>query len=682
MMVKSSLVRHRIPMLFLFGTALFLCLYSCSKRPEVDADSLAAMNERFSAMMASGEYDRADSMINAERSIACETDDSDRWCATKVQEAVLNYYLCRPDGMLSAIDSAVSYLDRMPETVVRLRMHQKALQAKGTVYTQFYFNPDSATYYLTAGADMAERAGDRKAYALALANAADAFKTNSQLDKASDYYHRAILEADTAGFLPQDYISLYGGLATVYTGLRDFENSAIWWKKTMALWPSMIPYEKFNNLNNYGNDFYYRGDYAGALNVFRRLDHYLDSLPSATWEKNFVSVNLADCYLRLGMADSVKDILPAASRYFTEEQANPVAMSYIHTLQMRKAWLNGDNNEVDRLIGQHPFSDTLRPEMQLLRLEFLTDYYDDIDNKSKAFGTLRQYEQIDDSLRSVTVSQSIAARRFEYERDADLLRLKAANAEQGSRIMRLLAVIAVIIVVLLTVIGIVLISRRNIRRREERMLEKIASLRSESIRSRITPHFIYNALNHEIRNRDAGMPSRLESIVSLLRQQQFVASELLTSLEKEIEFTDAYIAVQSDNLQGRLDYKLSIEDGLDPAALRMPSMLLQILVENAFKHAFPSIQPPEPCLLSIRVYKEGDEVHIEVFNSTSPDSPTSGLPPKGTGLRIIMETIRILKEKHQVDIHFTLNLNHKTATDGVSGCLASYTIPYQWMKNI
>lgn len=660
---------------------VFGVVSACSRTSSEKADDYDEATKKFGVFVSSGRFESADSLVRAEYAAAMATGDSDRWCGSKVHEAVLNYYLYRPDAMLVAIDSATGWLDRQPETPTRMMMLQKVLQAKGTVYSHFYNNPDSAILYLTRGAEAAEKTGNRKEHALALANVADAYKLASRLDMAADFYHRAILEADTAGFTPEDYVSLYGGLATVYTGLRDFNNSAVWWKRTMDLWPRMIPFEKFNNLNNYGTDFYYRRDFAGALKTFKRLDNYLDSLPSADWEKNFVAVNMADCYLQLGMTDSVERLIPDSYRYFTEEQPNPVAVSYLHTLMMRRAWQRGNRAQVEHLIAVHPFSDTLRPEMQLLRLEFLSDYYGESGNPVKALDSYRRFKTLEDSIRSVAVSQSIAANRMAYERDRSVLSLKAENALQEGRIMRLLAIIGFVIALLLVIVGAVLVNRRRVLRREEKMLAKIAALRTETVRSRITPHFIYNALNHEIRNRDAGRESRLEAIVSLLRHQQFVASDIVTTLDKELEFTDNYISVQSDNYEGRFDYIREIADGLDPERLRIPSMFIQILVENAFKHAFPGVAPDETCRLMVCVRQPApDRVTVSVFNTTPPGGGTALFPSTGTGLRVIMETIRMIRERDNVEIAFNLTMQTLAPDGSETGCLATYTIPLKWME--
>lgn len=668
--------------IYIPAIATLACLYACSDSANSSHDGeLEKASLEFTRLISSGRMASVDSLINAEREAAAEKGDSDIWCNSKVHQAVACYYLSQPDGMLVNIDSAMTYLTRKPSTHSRDMMLQKVLQAKGTVYSQHYYNPDSAIYYLQRGADVAERTGDLKAYALALSNVADAYKSDSRLDKAADLYHKAILVADSAGFRPEDYISLYGGLATVYTGLRDFENSAVWWNKTMELWPRMIPFEKFNNLNNYGNDFYFRRDYKGALDVFLRLDAYLDSLGNPEWEKNFVAINLSDCRLRMNQPDSINEILPRALQYFTEVQPNPVAVSYAHTLQMRQAWMKGERAETDRLISEHPWSDTLRPEMSLLRLEVLSGYYGDTGRPDEALKWSELYHALNDSLRSLAVNQNIAARRYGYQRDTEVLRLRTENAEKNQKILRQTVIIVAVIAILLIIVFAAILFRRKAMRREERMLDKIATLRADSCRQRITPHFIYNALNHEIMNRASGAESRLDDIVRLLRQQQFVASELVTTLAAELSFTGSYIAIQSDNYRQRLSYELSIADNLDPEHLRIPSMLIQILVENAFKHAFPRTGAEEMCRLSIRV-RQTDEtfVCVEVFNSM-PASGSGGISDtagSGTGLRVIIETIRLINRQEQAGIDFNIDFNYHGPLG--EGCLASYIIPYRWMQ--
>ena len=121
---------------------VFGVVSASSRTSSEKADDYDEATKKFGVFVSSGRFESADSLVRAEYAAAMATGDSDRWCGSKVHEAVLNYYLYRPDAMLVAIDSATGWLDRQPETPTRMMMLQKVLQAKGTVYSHFYNNPD------------------------------------------------------------------------------------------------------------------------------------------------------------------------------------------------------------------------------------------------------------------------------------------------------------------------------------------------------------------------------------------------------------------------------------------------------------------------------------------------------------------------------------------------------------
>ena len=55
-------------------------------------------------------------------------------------------------------------------------------------------------------------------------------------------------------------------------------------------------------------------------------------------------------------------------------------------------------------------------------------------------------------------------------------------------------------------------------------------------------------------------------------------------------------------------------------------------------------------------------------------------PSTGTGLRVIMETIRMIRERDNVEIAFNLTMQTLAPDGSVTGCLATYTIPLKWME--
>ncbi len=203
------------------------------------------------------------------------------------------------------------------------------------------------------------------------------------------------------------------------------------------------------------------------------------------------------------------------------------------------------------------------------------------------------------------------------------------------------------------------------------MMNKIISLRQENLRNRVTPHFIYNALNHELHNAKKGKPSHLDSLVDLIRKQQIVASEILIPFSEELKFTDDYIRVISDNGRDHFVYNYNIEEDIDPD-FPFPSMTLQILVENAFKHGFTTLAPDTERLLYITVKRiENHKISVSVFNNSG--SSPSDVEKGGTGLRVLLETIRLINEHNREQTHFSIDT--KAEINGIKGCNATIILP-------
>lgn len=596
--------------------------------------------------------------------------DSSTWSKAMIQQGVNAYYQRNPERLIASADTAIKWLVRQKQTPELARDLAKAYQTYGAYYDQFYFNPDSTAKYLRKSIDNVEKSGIVNDLPQAYGNYANAMRMGASLDSAALYYHRAITVADSLKLGTVHYIPLYNGIASVFSDLRDFENSEKWWRKSMDILDSMNQFDKFNTLTGYGNLLYYHKDYKRAEEIFSRLRNMLDSIPGAEWESMFTDVNLADTYLRLGHFGKATPILDITSVYFSEKQPNPIALSYIHSLQIKAAMGARDFKKANLLASRHHDEDTMRFEQRLARLKVLEELFSQTGDFHKAYGNRIIHDQLEDSLRSYRMSQQSSAHNAIYIRDKRVLSLESDNTRQQAHIYRLLAVIAFSIAVIVALILFFVVRRNNQRRREERMMKKIFSLRQENLRNRVTPHFIYNALNHELHNKNSGNPSHLDALVRLIRRQQTVASELLIPFQEELNFVEDYIKVIGDNGRDTLNYTYSIDDGVSPDFL-FPAMGLQILVENAFKHGFASLSPGAERRLYIKVRNLQDKrIEVTVFNNRGAEDTETN--QGGTGLRVLLETIRLIKEINHKNIEFSVNPN--AVLDGTFGYSATITL--------
>jgi sensor histidine kinase YesM len=125
----------------------------------------------------------------------------------------------------------------------------------------------------------------------------------------------------------------------------------------------------------------------------------------------------------------------------------------------------------------------------------------------------------------------------------------------------------------------------------ERSLE---SSRMDALRAQVNPHFLFNTLNslasliEMSSNREAY--EVVERLADLLRSALDYSRDKLVSLEEELEFLDAYLAIEKIRYGDRLQVSKSIPQ--DCLVFDVPSFSLQPLVENSIKHAVSQSSAP------------------------------------------------------------------------------------------
>lgn len=144
------------------------------------------------------------------------------------------------------------------------------------------------------------------------------------------------------------------------------------------------------------------------------------------------------------------------------------------------------------------------------------------------------------------------------------------------------------------------------------------------LKAQLDPHFLFNALNN-IRATITEDPARAREMVTRLSQVlrhvlQHARRDRVT-LREELDAVRDYLAIMELHFENRL----SVQEDVEAQALdtRVPPLLLQMLVENAIKHGVARHQHPGS--LEIRARKNGDTVHIEVFNEGDLGAPAAGL---------------------------------------------------------
>ena len=107
------------------------------------------------------------------------------------------------------------------------------------------------------------------------------------------------------------------------------------------------------------------------------------------------------------------------------------------------------------------------------------------------------------------------------------------------------------------------------------------------LQAQINPHFLFNSLNAGSQLAMMEGADRTEHFLS--RMAQFFRYNVKktggdASLSEEIESVDNYIYILNVRFAGDIHYEKQIDEGIDLEGTRMPSMILQPIVENAIQH--------------------------------------------------------------------------------------------------
>lgn len=173
------------------------------------------------------------------------------------------------------------------------------------------------------------------------------------------------------------------------------------------------------------------------------------------------------------------------------------------------------------------------------------------------------------------------------------------------------------------------------------------------MKMQMNPHFLFNAFNTISMMVRKGEKDRSLDMISnlgdMLRQSLQTKARAFTTLEQELNLLDKYLAIENERYRDRL----TIETRYDPSIndVVVPNLILQPIVENAFKHGIS--KNTGPSILRITTERNGDFVHLKVFNNGSE------LPPgwdfnrdKGIGL---LNTSTMLMRLYQEEVKFLIN---------------------------
>jgi len=155
------------------------------------------------------------------------------------------------------------------------------------------------------------------------------------------------------------------------------------------------------------------------------------------------------------------------------------------------------------------------------------------------------------------------------------------------------------------------------RAERERLLalqKSLAESQLAQLKAQLQPHFLFNALNtiSALMQTDVERADRLLTrLADLLRASLAVGARHLTSLREEWKLLELYASIMQERFAGRVTLTWDAsEEALDAS---LPAMLLQPLLENAYKHGVE--RSSEPATIRMHARREGDRLIVQVHNT-------------------------------------------------------------------
>ena len=514
--------------------------------------------------------------------------------------------------------------------------------------------PDSAIIYNEEAIKLLETLKEEKESRLtAITNQAFYYHQTERYDKSVESYLKAQELADSIGKSEEDKIPLTLGISTIYTFMGDYNRSNYWWNRCEKMLPNMIKTDQFIYYNERGNDYYFQEKYDKARDCFIQAAEITKGDETRVWDYYTSLTNLGEVYVCLGVADSAKSLLTKADSFYRKVNFTPI-LYYIETSKIKLEMLEGHTAQAVQMVMHNKTADPMIPAAKVQRLKAIEQVMKKTGNYREAYQAHQHMNAINDSLQKEKTSMLFNTKLLEYEHDKRLIEQQRIIEKAHADKLLAWGLFALTLLTAITLLVIFMLFRRHQRLKELKTKQQIVVMRMENIRNRITPHFIYNALNHELLAQLEGRKVDLNSLTQLLRRGVEQAGIFKTTLAEELKFVDYYIDIEGKQMGDDFRYHKEINEDVNINEVMLPSMIIQIFVENAIKHGLKPIKPGEghERLLIIRVSKQQQATLVEVRDNGNGIQSRQNTNGSNTGTLVVRQTIQMLNDHNINKIKF------------------------------
>ena len=676
--------------LWLMGCMMLLAACSSEKKED---DSWYRPIDEFVTQHQQMMQSQPDSMILQIRNLKCggKPELVEQWKRLIMAKCC---YLKGADPECQAlIDSVNGFCRQHPDQETTFKIQSYADNLQGVLLQAVGKREPARTYYIKAYRELMKLDHHNDAIDICI-NIADASRQLGKLADASSWYRRANFLADSLN-LHEAQNSILAGLGQVYNDLRNYQLAHFYFRKAERQYPPRNPKDAHFFYNSWGNVYSSQEKPSEALKCFLKAQKATLQM-GQPFMTAVVDANLGQTYLELNRLDSAQKYLANTTKFFfVQPNMQNDLQFYIDGLNAALALKQNRLDKASAILSKPYDLSKMSPNYLYLYHKGWADLYERKGQFAKALQYQKLMKQYDDSLRNATMVSNVQENELRFKQDTAIVRrdltLQSTQAEAKSSRLILLLVIGLLVVGVLALVVFYRYKSLRHKHQHREEMNRMMALKMENVRNRFSPHFVFNVLNIFISNLPKGVNVKpLRLLIQVLRANLLTCDQVAVSLEDELQMVMSYSSLRHETNPLLPMPRFDIAKEVD-MTLMLPSMILQIPVENALKHAFVGMEESgEKLLLDVKVWIEDGMLRIDVIdNGCGGVGAVAGMGTRktnaaastGTGLRILNSTIEMLNAGNARKLYFKMQSRAGAAgggSDRQKGMCVSIGVPCEY----
>jgi len=215
--------------------------------------------------------------------------------------------------------------------------------------------------------------------------------------------------------------------------------------------------------------------------------------------------------------------------------------------------------------------------------------------------------------------------------------------------------------------------------KQKQEVEKL-NLELRLLTSQMNPHFMFNTINsiqlYILEKSKQEAIQYLTDFAKLLRQSLDFSFNNYISLKDEVTFLERYIGLENKRFNEHFKLEVKYSDNININKDKIPSFLLQPIIENVIQHA--NYKEGKEKIISLNFLNELDYIQITIidFGHFKENKTNKIIKHKSYGLDIIKNRLKIYNSSRHNENDVLIETNNKST--GYTVILKIYLHEYNY----